>query len=56
MQRHINEADQDWYLNERADYGGEDYTLLDAENRDGDGDGEFEIVAGGGEVKTHRDP
>ena len=40
-QRDMHEADQDGHFDERADYGGESHAGLDAEDRDGHGDGEF---------------
>ena len=43
-ERDVDEPDQDRHLDERADHGGERDLRADAEDRNSDGDGEFEVV------------
>ena len=45
----VDESDEDGYFDERADHAGEGFAGGDPEHADGDGDGEFEVVGGGGE-------
>ena len=46
----VDEADEDGDLDERADDGGEGGARVDAEHGYRDGDGQLEVVAGGGEA------
>jgi hypothetical protein len=53
-QGHVHEADEHRHLDERTDDRREGDARADAEDRDGHGDGEFEVVARGGEGQGGR--
>ena len=49
MKGHVDQADHDRDLDERADDRGEGLARVDPEDGHGHGDGQLEVVAGGGE-------
>ena len=48
-QGHVDQADQDGHFDQRADHAGQGLAAGDAEDADGDGDGQLEVVARSGE-------
>ena len=48
-QRHVHQADHHRHFDQRPDDRGKGGAGIDAVDRHGDGDGQFEVVAGGGE-------
>ena len=44
-QRHVHQRDERGDFDQRADHCGEGFAGVDAEHRDRDGDGEFEVIA-----------